>query len=334
MEYRNFGRTGMKVSQLALGCMMFGGRTGEEESIAIITQALEQGINILDTANVYSQGRSEEVVGKALQATGLRDQLIIATKVHGRTDHKDPNAQGNHRRHIIDECERSLQRLQTDHIDLYQLHRPSSDIPIDETLRAFDDLIRAGKVRYIGTSTYASWQVLESLWVSKEYGLNRVVSEQPPYHLLDRRAERELIPMAMSYGLAVMPWSPLAGGVLSGKYSRGESAPEDARFQAKPGKDNMNLNDAAMDVVDVVKELAEEKACTPSQLSLAWCAAQDGVTCPVIGPRTMEQLVDNLGALSVTINDEDRLRLDAAAPPGRATTPFYFADFGPHWFRW
>jgi len=334
MEYRNFGRTGMKVSQLALGCMNFGGRTDETESTAIIHGALEQGINIFDTANIYSQGRSEEIVGGAVKASGLRNQLIIATKVHGRTDHKDPNAQGSHRLHIVTECENSLRRLQTDHIDLLQLHRPCADIPIDETLRAFDDLIRQGKVRYVGTSTFASWPVLESLWVSKEYGLNRVVSEQPPYHLLDRRAERELIPMAITYGVAIMPWSPLAGGALSGKYVRGESPPADARYKKKSSSENDNLGDAAMDVVDVVKSIASEKSCTPSQLALAWCSGQDGVTCPVIGPRTTQQLNDNLGAMRVTLSDEEKLRLDKAAPPGRATVPYYFADFGPHWFRW
>jgi aryl-alcohol dehydrogenase-like predicted oxidoreductase len=176
VEYRNFGRTGVKVSQFALGCMNFGGRTEEEESLAIIERALEWGINLLDTANVYSQGRSEEIVGKALKQSGRRDRIIVATKVHGRTDHKDPNAQGNHRRHIIAECEKSLRRLGTDTIDLYQIHRPCADIPIDETLRALDDLIRSGKVRYVGTSTFASWQIIESLWVSKELGLNRFVS--------------------------------------------------------------------------------------------------------------------------------------------------------------
>jgi aryl-alcohol dehydrogenase-like predicted oxidoreductase len=334
MEYRNFGRTGVKVSQLALGCMMFGGRADEAESTRIIHEALEQGINTLDTADVYNDGRSETIVGKAVKESGLRDQLILATKVHGRTDRRNPNAQGNHRRHILSACEKSLERLQTDTIDLYQLHRPCADIPIDETLRALDDLVRAGKVRYIGTSTFASWQILEGLWASKEYGLNRFVSEQPPYHLLDRRAERELIPMAVTYGVAIMPWSPLAGGTLSGKYRRGETSPKDARFQRKPGKENENLGDAAMDVVDVVRALAGDKECTPSQLALAWCASQEGVTCPIIGPRTVEQLKDNLGALAVTLSHEDKLRLDATARPGRATVPYYYADFGPHWFRW
>ncbi|MCD6054402.1 MAG: aldo/keto reductase [Rubrobacteraceae bacterium] len=200
MEYRNLGRTGVKVSEICLGCMMFGGRTGEEDSADIIDRAIDEGINFLDTANVYSTGASEEVVGKALQRNSKRDAIVLATKVHGAMDEDDPNASGNHRRHIIEQCEASLRRLQVDHIDLYQIHRPSSHVPIDETLRALDDLIHAGKVRYVGTSTYAAWQLVEALWAAKELGFNRFVSEQPPYHLLDRRIERELVPFAQTYG--------------------------------------------------------------------------------------------------------------------------------------
>ena len=333
MEYRNLGRTGVKVSELCLGTMMFGNQANESDSLAMIDRALDAGFNFLDTANVYSQGRSEEIVGKALKQSGRRDRIIVATKVHGRTDHKDPNAQGNHRRHIIAECEKSLGRLGTDVIDLYQIHRPCADIPIDETLRALDDLIRSGKVRYIGTSTFASWQIMESLWASKELGLNRFVAEQPPYHLLDRRAERELLPMAITYGLAVLPWSPLAGGMLTGKYRAGEDPPEDARFKRKKEKDP-NFSDAATAVVDLMRTMADEKECTPGQVALAWCAAQDGVTCPIIGPRTLEQLEDNVKAIDVKIADEDKLRIDAVSSPGRGIVPYYFADFGPHWFRW
>src|SRR5919106_6063522 len=212
--------------------MMFGGRTDTEDSADIIDRAIDEGVNFLDTANVYSTGASEEAVGKALKRNGKRDSIVLATKVHGRMDDEDPNAAGNHRRHVIEQCEASLRRLQTDHIDLYQIHRPDSRIPIDETLRALDDLIRAGKVRYIGTSTFAAWQVVESLWAAKELGLNRFVCEQPPYHLLDRRIERELIPMCQTYGIGIIPWSPLAGGFLTGKYRRGASAeqPKDGRF--------------------------------------------------------------------------------------------------------
>ena len=215
MHYRSLGRTGTQVSELCLGCMMFGGRTDEAASLDIIDRAIDSGINFLDTANVYSRGRSEEVVGKALKRNGKLDSIVLATKVHGRMDDEDPNAAGNHRRHVIEQCEASLSRLKTDHIDLYQIHRPDSRIPIDETLRALDDLIHAGKVLYAGTSTFAAWQVVESLWASKELGLNRFVTEQPPYHLLDRRIERELVPVAQTYGLALIPWSPLAGGFLS-----------------------------------------------------------------------------------------------------------------------
>ncbi|HZQ38011.1 MAG TPA: aldo/keto reductase, partial [Dehalococcoidia bacterium] len=234
MEYRNLGRTGVKVSSICLGAMMFGGRTSPEDSAAIIDKAIDHGINFIDTANRYSLGRSEEVVGEAIKRRGRRDSLVLATKVHGQMDAEDPNAQGNSRRHIIQQCEASLRRLQTDWIDLYQIHRPQSDIPIDETLRAMDDLIRDGKVRYIGSSTFGAWQLVESVYVAKELGLNRFICEQPPYNLVDRRIERELVPMALTYGFALIPWSPLAGGLLTGKYQRGQPMPEGARF-ANPG---------------------------------------------------------------------------------------------------
>ena len=246
---------------------------------------------------------------------------------------EDPNAQGNSRRHIIEQCEASLQRLQTDYIDLYQIHRPCSDIPIDETLRALDDLIRSGKVRYIGSSTFAAWQVVESLWASKELGLNRFICEQPPYHLLDRSIELELVPMAQTYGTALIPWSPMAGGFLTGKYRRGEARPVDARYQDESQNTDL-FSDAAFNVLDVVLAIAAEKGCTPSQLSLAWCAEQPGITSPIVGVRTMEQMEDNLGAIDVEVTDEDRERIDEVAPPGGVITRYYRADFGPHLFRW
>ena len=336
MEYRNLGRTGVKVSELCLGCMMFGDRTGEEDSADIIDRAIDAGVNFLDTANVYSRGASEEVVGKALKRNGKRDSIVLATKVHGVMDDDDPNAGGNHRRHIIEQCEVSLRRLQVDHVDLYQIHRPSSEVPIDETLGALDDLIRAGKVRYVGTSTYAAWQLVEALWAARELGLNRFVTEQPPYHLLDRRIERELIPYARTYGVALIPWSPLAGGFLTGKYSRDESqSPEDSRYGITPRRMGRNhFTDEAFDVLEAVQAIAKEKKCTPGQVALAWCKDQPGVTSPIIGPRTMGQLEDNLGAVEVSLDENDRERLDAVAPPGRATVPYYEADFGPHRFRW
>lgn len=334
MEYRNLGRTGVKVSPLCLGAMMFGAKTDERDSVAMIDRALDAGLNFIDTANVYSRGVSEEFVGKALARDGKRDRVFLATKVHGVMADDDPNARGNSRYHIIAQCEASLRRLQTDHIDLYQIHRPQSEVAIDETLRALDDLVRAGKVRYLGSSTFAAWQLVEALWVSKELGLNRFVCEQPPYHLLDRRIERELVPMAQTYGLALIPWSPLAGGMLTGKYRRGEEPPEGARLSGAPWGGRNYFTDEVFTVVETVAALAVEKGCSPSQVALAWCAQQPGVTSPIIGPRTMEQLEDNLGALEVEITEEDRRRLDEVAPPGRALVTYYQADFGPGQFRW
>lgn len=337
MEYRLLGRTGVQVSVLCLGCMMFGGKTGPEDSYAIIDRAIGEGINFLDTANVYSRGRSEEVTGEALKRNGKRQQIVLATKVHGTMDDNDPNAQGTSRRHIIEQCDASLRRLQTDYIDLYQLHRPRPEIAIDETLRALDDLIRAGKVRYIGTSTFAAWQIVESLWASKELGLNRIVCEQPPYNILDRRIERELIPVAQTYGIGLIPWSPIAGGLLSGKYNRSDPSPADARY-SKPDNPIMERRvkekDRIFDVVEALQPIAEEKGCTLAQLVLAWCVQQPGVTSPIIGPRTMEQLEDNLGALNVSITDDDRARIDAIVPPGGMVAPFYEANFGPSLHRW
>jgi aryl-alcohol dehydrogenase-like predicted oxidoreductase len=342
MEYRSLGRTGVPVSILCLGCMNFGAQTPEEESIQIIHCALDQGINFIDTANVYSRGISEEVVGKALK--GRRDKVVLATKVHGRMDDNNLLAYGNNRRHIIEQCDASLRRLQTDYIDLYQIHRPQSDMPIDETLRALDDLIRAGKVRYIGTSSFTAWQLLESLWASKELGLNRFVSEQPPYHLLDRSIERELIQMARTYGIAIIPWSPLARGFLSGKYRRGEEVPGDSRF-ARDAKGNAlfqartrkHFSDMAYAVLDVVEALAAEKGVTSSQVAMAWLLRQPGVTAPIVGPRTMAHFEDNLGAVNVEITDEDRARLDEVSPPEEAIVSYYngrMMDFAPAQYRW
>ena len=334
MEFRGLGRTGTQVSTLCLGCMMFGGATSEADSVAMIDRAIDAGINFLDTANVYNRGRSEEAVGKAFKRSGKRDRVVVATKVYGRMEDRDPNARGSSRRHVIAQCEASLRRLQTDYIDLYQIHRPSSDIPIDETLRALDDLVRAGKVRYIGTSTFAAWQAMEALWVSKELGLNRVVCEQPPYNLLDRRIERELIPMAQTYGLAIIPWAPLAEGFLTGKYQRGKTPREGRLSKVDKSWQEQHFSDAAFKVLDCLESLAKEKQCTPGQVALAWCAHQPGITSPIIGPRTLEQLGDNLGALNVQVDEEDRRRLNSVAPPGRAIVPYYDANFGPHQYRW
>ncbi len=334
MELRPLGRTGIQVSNLCLGCMMFGGRTTPADSAAIIDRALDAGINFIDTANVYNAGRSEEATGDALKRNGRRQQVILATKVHGKMG-EGPNDMGNSRRHIIAQCEESLRRLKTDYIDLYQIHRPDPHIPIDETLRALDDLVRSGKVRYLGSSTYGAWQLVESLWASKDLGLNRFICEQPPYNLLDRRIERELIPMAQTYGFALIPWSPIAGGLLSGKYRRDEQPPEDSRYAgvARNPMQQRRWVEAIFDVVEALDPIAKDKGCTLAQLAVAWVAQQPGVTSAIIGPRTMEQLEDNLGASGVILTDDDRRRIDEIVPPGRMVSPFYEAEFGPHPYR-
>ncbi len=332
MEYRNLGRTGVRVSSLCLGTMMFGRRANEQDSVAIVHAALEKGINFVDTANAYSAGASERFVGTALQG-GRRASVVLATKAFFPQDQKDPNARGLSRRHLIEACEASLKRLQTDWIDLYQLHRSQSDSPLDETLRGLDDLIRQGKVRYIGTSMFPAWKSVEALWAAKELGLNRFVSEQMAYNLLDRTAEREVIPAAQTFGLALLPWAPLCGGLLTGKYRRDDQSAA-GRWQG--GKDNFGrpATPAAYDVVEGLVALAKEKGCTPSQLALAWNASQPGITAPIIGPRTLEQLLDNAGAAQIEVTVADRARLDALAPPWTATLRYYDAalsiDFGPN----
>ncbi|MEM9950007.1 MAG: aldo/keto reductase [Chloroflexota bacterium] len=347
MDYRSLGRTGVQVSALCLGCMNFGGRTDAETSTKIIHKALDAGINFIDTANVYGhdpqnfsvgRGRSETIVGEAIKTK--RDQVILATKAYFHMGNQ-PNDWGSSRYHIIQQCEASLKRLKTDHIDLYQLHHPHNGIPIDETLRALDDLIRSGKVRYIGTSSFAAWQIIESLWVSKEHHLNRFICEQPSYNLLDRRIERELIPMAQTYGIAIIPWSPTAGGFLTGKYKRGEEPPQDSRFGAfwTSAKDR-HYSEKAFAILDLVQELAYEKASTPYQIALAWVLHQTGITSPIIGPRTVEHLDSSLEILDIEFTDEDFARIDAIAPAGQMTVPYYGHDgmawvpWGPHQYRW
>jgi len=336
MEYRNLGRTGVKVSPLCLGAMMFGRSTSDQDSVKIIEHALDHGINFIDTANAYSGGASERFVGKAL-ANGRRASTVLATKAFFPLDAKDLNGRGLSRRHLIDACNASLERLNTDWIDLYQLHRAQADVPIDETLRALDDLIRAGKVRYIGTSMFPSWKIVEALWAAKEFGLNRFVSEQMAYNLLDRTAEREIVPVAQTFGIALMPWAPLCGGLLTGKYHRNDQS---AAGRWHGGKDNFGrpATPAAFDVIEGLVALAKEKGCTPSQLALAWNATQPGITAPIIGPRTLEQLIDNIAATTVRVTDEDRARLDALAPPWSATLRYYDAamaiDFRPSLVRW
>ena len=334
MEIRTLGRTGVQVSALCLGCMNWGDEksgTTESDSIALMHRAIEEGINFFDTADVYSRGISETITGKALSNGGRRDKVFLATKVFNKMNDEDPNAWGSHRHHIIKGCEDSLRRLNTDHIDLYQIHRPKSSIPIDETLRALDDLVKQGKVRYIGSSTFGAWQLVESLWASKELGLNRFVCEQPPYNLLDRRIERDLLPFSRTYGFGVIPWAPIAGGLLSGKYRLSQERPAGARYEK--GAFANRDNDVALAKVERYLAFCSDRNYNPVEFALAWCLAQPGVTSPIIGPRTIAQLDAYLKALDLKPTAEDFNAIDLIFEPGTHVSNYYSADFGPN-ARW
>ncbi len=321
MDYRQFGRTGAKVSPLCLGAMNFGGATDEADSIRVIHAALDAGLNFIDTANVYNAGQSEVVVGKAL--AGRRDGVFLATKVHGKMG-DGPNDQGNSRLHILKACEDSLRRLGTDYIDLYQIHRPNPEIPVDETLGALTDLVRAGKVRYLGCSTHPAWRVMEALAVSERLGLARYVSEQPPYNLLDRRIENELVPLALSHQLALIPWAPIAQGLLAGRYTAGQPLPADSRAARQPGGIYAErVTPRGIELGMKFTELARKFGKTPAQLSLTWCKDQPGITSPIIGPRTLEQLKDVLPVLEMTLTEEERAACDELNPPGGAVVNFH-----------
>lgn len=329
IEYRSLGRTGVKVSQVSLGTMTFGGTTSEREAIRMVDMALDRGINLIDTANVYNEGKSEIILGKALKEKAKRAKVLLATKVHGSMDSHNPNAQGNSRRHLIEQCEASLKRLKTEYLDLYQLHRPSSEMAIDETIRALDDLTREGKIRYFGTSTFAAWQVCETLWVSERLHLHRVVTEQPPYNLLDRRIERELVPMAQTYGIALLPWSPLAEGFLVGKYSLEKTFSRAGRLSRNSEWGQVLFSQQSFRVVETLKKIAREKGCSAGHIALAWCINQPGITSPIIGPRTAQQLQDNLIATTIILTQEEKEIIDTVTPPGHCLVPYYEADFGP-----
>jgi 1-deoxyxylulose-5-phosphate synthase len=322
MEYRSLGRTGVMVSPLCLGVMNFGGPTSEADAFIILNRALEAGVNFIDTANVYAGSASERIVGKFLKEGGKRDQVVLATKVYSRVGDL-PNDAGASRYHVIKACEDSLRRLQTDRIDLYQQHRPSLSVPQDETLRAYDDLVRSGKVRYIGSSTFPAWMVMEALAISERYGLARFVSEQSPYNLLDRRVENELIPLCLKHGLAMLPWSPLAGGILAGRYSAGGTFPEGSRATRMGAMFTERITGRGKTIAVEVAKLGRERGLTASQLSLLWLKDQPGVTSPIIGPRTLAHLEDALAILDRKLDDADRPVFDALVHPGNAVADFF-----------
>ena len=342
MDYRSLGRTGVHVRSLCVGCWMFGNRVAADTAQKIVATALEAGVNFFDTANVYPataglRGESERILGRALNSCGARARTIVATKVHMPMDPADPNGGGVSRRHIIEQCEQSLRRLNTDWIDLYYLHRPPTSIPVDEALRALDDLIRSGKVRYIGTSHSSAWGFVESLWAAKELGLNRFVAEQPPYNILDRSIERELIPMARSFGVAVNPYMPLGGGLLTGLYRRGLPPPAGSRY-ADPQYASSSLfgprfTSAVHDVNDVLRPLAESRRCSVASLAFNWARSQPGITSPILGPESVADLQDILDGSGAALEPADLAAIDAVVGPGQSVSPFYEPDRSPHFHR-
>lgn len=324
MQYRTLGKTGIKVSPYCLGAMMFGaaGNPDHDEGIRIIHKALDAGINFIDTADAYSRGESEEIVGKALK--GRRDNVVLATKAHIPMG-DDPNQQGNSRRWLMRAVDDSLRRLQTDHIDLFQVHRPAPDTDIEETLSALTDLMRAGKVRAIGTSTFPVSEIIEAQWIAERRGLARFRTEQPPYSILNRGIEREVLPACERYGMGAMVWSPLAMGMLTGRYRKGEPQPDSGRARRFP---KQMSDERRLDAIEQLIPLAQEAGLPLAHMALAFVMAHPGVTSAIIGPRKMEHFDDLLASSEVRLTDEILDQIDAIVPPGTDIGPLE-ANYNP-----
>ena len=324
MEYRSLGRTGVQVSPICLGTANFGNPTPEGTARHIMQMALDAGLNIFDTANSYNQGESERIVGRFLKDTGQRDGVLLATKVYYPVG-DGPNDRGLSRYHIMRACEDSLRRLQTDRIDLYITHRSASSVvPVDETLGALSDLVRQGKVLYLGCSTHPAWEIMEALMVSEMKGYARYVAESSPYNLLDRRVENERVPLCQKYGLAMFPWSPIAMGMLAGRYPVDLSFPEDSRAAANPrGIYAQRINRKGLQVAAGVPEIAARYGLTPAQVSLLWVKDQPGITAPIVGPRTPEQFSEMLQVAGMQADSELCAAFDKLNPPGMAVSNFH-----------
>jgi aryl-alcohol dehydrogenase-like predicted oxidoreductase len=322
VEHRRLGRTGALVAPLALGTDNILNPTPEDESSRMIIRALDGGINLIDTSNSYGSGEAERVIGRVLAESGRRDEAVIATKVHYPTG-PGPNDRGNSRLHIMRACEQSLRRLQTDRIDLYQLHRPDFDVPPDETLAALTDLVRQGKVCYIGSSTAPAWKVLEGVLLAELRGFASFVTEQPPYNLLDRRIENELVPMALKYGLGLLPWSPLAMGVLAGRYADDNIRPEGSRAALRGGIYAARVSQQAVEAGNRFVRLAHEAGVDPARLAIAWVMHQPAVVAPLIGPKSVEQLEHLLPVMDITISTDILAGCDEICAPGSAVANFH-----------
>jgi aryl-alcohol dehydrogenase-like predicted oxidoreductase len=323
MDQRTLGHTGVHVSPLCLGAMMFGawGETDHAAAVRIIHRALDAGVNFIDTADVYSRGESEQIVGKAL-ADGRRESIVLATKFHG-TMGDDPNQAGNSRRWIFQEVEASLRRLQTDWIDLYQVHRWDPWTDHDETLGALSDLVAQGKVRYIGSSTYPAAQIVKAQWVARERNLQRFVCEQPPYSILVRGVEADVLPTTQQHGMGVISWSPLAGGWLSGRWRKGSDDLSSRRSAMIPQRYDLSIpaNQAKLEAAEALAQLAEESGISLIDMAIAFVIRHPAVTAAIIGPRTLEQLESQLGAAEVELDTELLDRIDEIVPPGLTINP-------------
>ena len=333
MDYRVLGRTGIQVAPLALGTDNFMDPTPADESSRILEMSLDAGINLIDTGDTYANGAGEKIIGETIKKLGNRDQVLIATKVdHGQRRpgfsvddpaQFGPNDHGHTRLNIIRACENSLKRLQTDYIDLYQIHRPSPDIPWDEQLAALNTLVQQGKVRYIGCSTHPAWAVMNSIMVSELKGYARIVCEQPPYNLLDRRIENELLPMCEEHGVGVITWSPMAMGVLAGRYDDPDNLPKDSRAVLRGGFYADRVTRRGIEIGIEFSKLARNIGLSPAQLAVVWCKDQPGITAPLIGPRTVEQVPEFLEIINTKLDDETRKACDELVPPGSAAANFH-----------
>jgi aryl-alcohol dehydrogenase-like predicted oxidoreductase len=322
MEHRVLRRTGVRVSALALGTANFADPTPEDEAREILQQAVEAGINLIDTGDSYAGGEAERIIGRVLKDRGLRREVLLSTKVFPPTG-PGLNDRGSSRLHILQACEDSLERLQTDYIDIYFVHRLDPDTHPEETLAALDDLVRSGKVRYVACSTHPAWRVMEALGISDRRGWSRYCCEQPPYNLLDRRIENELIPLCQAHGLGVIPWSPIAQGVLTGRYGDGKTFPAGSRAAYRGGIYAERINEAGIQVGKAFVALAEEAGIRPSQLAVLWVKDQPGITAPIIGPRTVAHLKDFLPVGEMRLPEDVRAACDELVPPGTAVANFH-----------
>jgi aryl-alcohol dehydrogenase-like predicted oxidoreductase len=321
MDYRRLGRSGLQVSSLVLGTMNFGNPTEKQEAMRIIDAAVDAGINLFDCADVYAEGESERILGDALRRSGKRAEVLITSKVFNRMG-PGPNDLGNSRHHIIEACEQSLKRLQADHIDIYFLHRSDFNVPQEESLAALDLLVRQGKVRHVACSTHPPWRTVEALWFADKHSFPKFVCETPPYNLLDRRIENEIVPMCQAYDLGIISWAPLAHGVLADRYTAASKLPEGSRGTLRKVY-RERITQRGVDVGVQFASRAQKKDCSAAQLAVAWILHQPGISGVILGPRNLEQFESLLPALDISLTDADLQFCDELVPPGTFVTSYF-----------